>query len=231
MLFIGRLAEVGRAHDGVDLVGQLGANALHRADQFALAIPDLVMRLLFLHLQIQQIVGVGVDPREVVGVTLRRNEIVAILGETLGSISTPVFGIWGEKDPLVPPINANLLLQKLPKSRAIYLDASHFVWEPQPEAYATAVWLGQGRIVEQSLIDEVAVQRHLAEGARLVVRAADADHPDAVALDEVARDERCDLVDARSGVGRDNLLYEQCGSAGGHECHYFDLHAGADAKE
>ena len=64
---------------------------------------------------------------------------LAKLGEALASISTPVLGIWGEKDPLVPPINANLLLQKLPKSRAIYLDAGHFVWEQQPEAYATAV--------------------------------------------------------------------------------------------
>jgi len=68
------------------------------------------------------------------------------LGRALASISTPVLGIWGEKDPLVPPINANLLLQKLPKSRAIYLDAGHFVWEQQPEAYATAVldWVKGG---------------------------------------------------------------------------------------
>jgi pimeloyl-ACP methyl ester carboxylesterase len=68
------------------------------------------------------------------------------LGQALASISTPVLGIWGEKDPLVPPINANLLLQKLPKSRAIYLDAGHFVWEQQPEAYATAVldWVKGG---------------------------------------------------------------------------------------
>ena len=71
---------------------------------------------------------------------------LAKLGEALTSISTPVLGIWGEKDPLVPPINANLLLQKLPKSRAIYLDTGHFVWEHQPEAYATAVldWVKGG---------------------------------------------------------------------------------------
>jgi pimeloyl-ACP methyl ester carboxylesterase len=68
------------------------------------------------------------------------------LGEALASISTPVLGIWGKKDPLVPPINANLLLQKLPKSRAIYLDTGHFVWEHQPEAYATAIldWVKGG---------------------------------------------------------------------------------------
>jgi pimeloyl-ACP methyl ester carboxylesterase len=68
------------------------------------------------------------------------------LAEALESISTPVLSVWGEKDPLVPPINADLLLQKLPKSRAIYLDASHFVWEQQSEPYATAVldWVKGG---------------------------------------------------------------------------------------
>ena len=71
---------------------------------------------------------------------------LAKLREELASISTPVLGIWGEKDPLVPPINAELLLQKLKKSRAIYLDAGHFVWEQQPEAYATTVldWVKGG---------------------------------------------------------------------------------------
>jgi hypothetical protein len=39
----------------------------------------------------------------------------------------------------LPPINADLPLQKLPKSRVVYLDPSHFVSEQQPEAYATAV--------------------------------------------------------------------------------------------
>ena len=71
---------------------------------------------------------------------------LAKLAEALESISTPVLSVWGEKDPLVPPINADLLLQKLPKSRAIYLDAGHFVWEQQSEPYATAVldWVKGG---------------------------------------------------------------------------------------
>ena len=70
---------------------------------------------------------------------------LAKLGEALGSISTPVLSIWGKNDPLVPPNNADLL-KKLPKSRAIYVDAGHFVWEQQPEAYATAVldWVKGG---------------------------------------------------------------------------------------
>jgi len=66
------------------------------------------------------------------------NDLVK-LSEALGSISTPILGIWGDKDPLVPPINADLLLEKLPESRAVHLDAGHFVWEQQPEAYAAAV--------------------------------------------------------------------------------------------
>ena len=68
------------------------------------------------------------------------------LGAALKSISTPVLGLWGEKDPIVPPINAQLLLDRLPRSRAIFLDAGHFAWEDQSDAYATAVldWVAGG---------------------------------------------------------------------------------------
>jgi pimeloyl-ACP methyl ester carboxylesterase len=71
---------------------------------------------------------------------------LAKLGKALASISTPVLGIWGKSDPIVPPINAEPLLQKLPKSKTVYLDAGHFVWEQQPEAYAAAVldWVKGG---------------------------------------------------------------------------------------
>jgi pimeloyl-ACP methyl ester carboxylesterase len=83
---------------------------------------------------------------EAVGYVRTYPQDLAKLSEGLASISTPVLGIWGKKDPLVPPINAELLLQKLQKSRAIYLDAGHFVWEQQPEAYATAIldWVKSG---------------------------------------------------------------------------------------
>ena len=59
------------------------------------------------------------------------------------------------------------------------------------------------RVDEQSLLDQVGVQRHLAVRARLVVGAADPDHPDAVALDEVGRRQRREFIDAGTGVGAD----------------------------
>jgi hypothetical protein len=58
-------------------------------------------------------------------------------------------------------------------------------------------------VVDETVLDQMAVQRHLAERARLHVLGADADHPDAVAPDEVAGRQRRDLVDAGTGVGTD----------------------------
>ncbi|HTX49865.1 MAG TPA: alpha/beta hydrolase [Caulobacteraceae bacterium] len=68
------------------------------------------------------------------------------LRAALGSVSTPVLGIWGQNDTIVPPINAQLLLERLPRSTAIYLDAGHFAWEEQSDVYATAVldWVAGG---------------------------------------------------------------------------------------
>jgi pimeloyl-ACP methyl ester carboxylesterase len=57
-----------------------------------------------------------------------------------------VLGIWGSQDPLVPPVNAQILDRSLPRMRSLVLDSSHFVWEDQAEAYATAVveWIEGG---------------------------------------------------------------------------------------
>ena len=68
------------------------------------------------------------------------------LRAALEFIATPVLGIWGDNDPIVPPVNAQLLLEGLPRTTAIYLDAGHFAWEEQPDAYATAVldWVAAG---------------------------------------------------------------------------------------
>ena len=73
-------------------------------------------------------------------------EQLATLRDALASISTPALGIWGEHDPIVPPINAQLLVERLPRTRAIFLDAGHFVWEDQPDAYASAIldWVEGG---------------------------------------------------------------------------------------
>jgi pimeloyl-ACP methyl ester carboxylesterase len=68
------------------------------------------------------------------------------LHEALASIRTPVLGIWGTQDPLVPPVNAEIRDKLLPRTRSLLLDSSHFVWEDQAEAYATAVveWIEGG---------------------------------------------------------------------------------------
>ncbi|WP_171947728.1 alpha/beta fold hydrolase [Bradyrhizobium erythrophlei] len=68
------------------------------------------------------------------------------LHKVLPSIRTPVLGIWGSEDPLVPPINAEILSELLPHTRSLFLESSHFVWEDQAEAYAAAVidWIEGG---------------------------------------------------------------------------------------
>jgi pimeloyl-ACP methyl ester carboxylesterase len=68
------------------------------------------------------------------------------LHEVLASIQTPVLSIWGSQDPLVPPINAEILDKSLPSTRSLLLDSSHFVWEDQADAYARAVveWIEGG---------------------------------------------------------------------------------------
>jgi pimeloyl-ACP methyl ester carboxylesterase len=68
------------------------------------------------------------------------------LREVLASIQTPVLSIWGSQDPLVPPINAEILDKSLPNTRSLLLDSSHFAWEDQADAYARAVveWIEGG---------------------------------------------------------------------------------------
>ena len=64
----------------------------------------------------------------------------------LPDIATPVLSIWGAHDPIVLPSNADVLDEALPRTRSLILDSSHFVWEDQAEAYATAVrdWICGG---------------------------------------------------------------------------------------
>lgn len=68
------------------------------------------------------------------------------LRKVLPSIRVPVLSIWGAEDPLVPPINGEILDKSLPRTRSLILDSSHFVWEDQAEAYATAIveWIEGG---------------------------------------------------------------------------------------
>jgi len=69
-----------------------------------------------------------------------------ILHAALPSIRTPVLSIWGAHDPLVPPENAEVLDQGLPRTRSLLLDSGHFVWEDRAEEYAAAIleWIRGG---------------------------------------------------------------------------------------
>jgi pimeloyl-ACP methyl ester carboxylesterase len=69
-----------------------------------------------------------------------------VLGELLGSISTPVQIIAGRRDPVVPPVNAELLDEALAHSKLEILDAGHYVWEERAEEYAACIttWVAGG---------------------------------------------------------------------------------------
>jgi pimeloyl-ACP methyl ester carboxylesterase len=70
---------------------------------------------------------------------------LGILAELLPRIQTPVEIIAGARDTAVPPVNAEFLDQRLPKSKLDILDAGHFAWEDAAAEYAAVVtswWSG-----------------------------------------------------------------------------------------
>jgi pimeloyl-ACP methyl ester carboxylesterase len=69
-----------------------------------------------------------------------------ILRDLLAEIRTPVQIIAGARDPAVPPVNAELLHERLPESRLDIIDAGHFTWEDGADEYAALVtsWWGGG---------------------------------------------------------------------------------------
>ncbi len=69
-----------------------------------------------------------------------------VLLELLPWIQTPVQIVAGTRDPLVPPVNAEFLHQRLPQSKLDLLDAGHFVWEDAADEYAALItdWWGGG---------------------------------------------------------------------------------------
>jgi pimeloyl-ACP methyl ester carboxylesterase len=72
-------------------------------------------------------------------------EQLPILTELLSAIETPVQIIAGARDPIVPPVNAEYLHERLPKSKLDFIDALHFIWEDAADAYAdlvTSWWAG-----------------------------------------------------------------------------------------
>lgn len=66
-------------------------------------------------------------------------EQLPILGDLLPTIATPVLIINGARDPVVPPVNAEYLHERLPNSKLNILDAKHFIWEDAADQYAALV--------------------------------------------------------------------------------------------
>jgi pimeloyl-ACP methyl ester carboxylesterase len=54
-------------------------------------------------------------------------------------IQTPVLLIAGARDAAVPPVNAEFLHKRLPKSKLDIIDAGHFTWEDGADEYAALV--------------------------------------------------------------------------------------------
>jgi len=68
------------------------------------------------------------------------------LGALLPGIQTPVVIISGTRDTVVPPVNAEYLHQRLPRSKLDLIDAGHFIWEDEADEYASIIisWWGGG---------------------------------------------------------------------------------------
>jgi pimeloyl-ACP methyl ester carboxylesterase len=69
-----------------------------------------------------------------------------VLRDLLPEIRTPVQIIAGERDPLVPPANAQYLHERLPNSELALLDTSHFAWEDGAEEWGSIAldWIQGG---------------------------------------------------------------------------------------
>jgi pimeloyl-ACP methyl ester carboxylesterase len=62
-----------------------------------------------------------------------------VLRDLLPAIQTPVQIIAGRRDAVVPPVNAEFLHDRLPKSKLDIIDAGHFTWEDSADEYAALV--------------------------------------------------------------------------------------------
>jgi pimeloyl-ACP methyl ester carboxylesterase len=68
-----------------------------------------------------------------------------VLRDLLPDIQTPVQLVAGARDPAVPPVNAEFLHDRLPRSRLDVVEAGHFTWEEAADEYAAIVcswWRG-----------------------------------------------------------------------------------------
>jgi pimeloyl-ACP methyl ester carboxylesterase len=68
------------------------------------------------------------------------------LAGLLPTIRTPVLIIAGQRDHVVPLVNAEFLLERLPASQLAVLDAGHYTWEDAADEYAALVtgWWDRG---------------------------------------------------------------------------------------
>jgi pimeloyl-ACP methyl ester carboxylesterase len=75
-----------------------------------------------------------------------------VLRDLLPEIQTPVQIIAGARDPIVPPVNAEFLHERLPHSQLNFIDAGHFTWEDAADEYAELVtrWWGGGYATTES---------------------------------------------------------------------------------
>jgi pimeloyl-ACP methyl ester carboxylesterase len=67
------------------------------------------------------------------------------LAGRLPTIRTPVLIVAGRRDHVVPLVNAEFLLERLPDRKLAVLDAGHFTWEDAADEYAALVtgwWAG-----------------------------------------------------------------------------------------
>jgi pimeloyl-ACP methyl ester carboxylesterase len=62
-----------------------------------------------------------------------------VLRDLLPAIRTPVLAINGRRDAVVPPVNVEFLVERLPNGTLALLDAPHFAWEDAADDYAAAV--------------------------------------------------------------------------------------------
>jgi pimeloyl-ACP methyl ester carboxylesterase len=74
-----------------------------------------------------------------------------ILRDLLPRIQTPVQIIAGARDPAIPPVNAEFLHERLPRSKLDILDSGHYPWEDAADDYAALVtswWSGGYATIE-----------------------------------------------------------------------------------
>jgi pimeloyl-ACP methyl ester carboxylesterase len=68
-----------------------------------------------------------------------------VLGDLLPSIQTPVLVFAGKRDVVVPPVNAEFVHQRLPKSKLTIMNSGHWAWEDAADDFAAMVtswWAG-----------------------------------------------------------------------------------------